>query len=131
MASGSRTLRQRWSDAFKKRIVAEASEPGVTVSEIARRYDLDARRVSNWMKKFDSGVALVPVEVTSGDSDSPTSPAIEVDLPCGTRVRCGQETSAELVTSVFSNACSTWLCVDSKYRNVAQWKRTPTLKRSE
>jgi hypothetical protein len=24
MASGSRTLRQRWSDAFKKRIVAEA-----------------------------------------------------------------------------------------------------------
>ena len=38
MASGSRTLRQRWSDAFKKRIVAEASEPGVTVTEIAGRY---------------------------------------------------------------------------------------------
>jgi transposase-like protein len=36
MASGSRTFRQRWSDAFKKRIVAEASEPGVTVAEVAR-----------------------------------------------------------------------------------------------
>ena len=36
MAAGSRTLRQRWSDAFKKRIVAGSSEPGVTVAEIAR-----------------------------------------------------------------------------------------------
>ena len=102
MASGSRTLRQRWSDAFKKRIVAEASEPGVTVAEIARRYDLDARRVSNWMKKFGPGVALVPVEVTTGSSDSPTSPTIEIDLPCGTRVRCGPEIDNELIRSVIA-----------------------------
>ena len=102
MASGSRTLRRRWSETFKKRVVAEASEPGVTVTEIARRYDLDARRVSNWIKKFGSGVALVPVEVTSDHNGSPTSTAIEVDLPCGTRVRCGPETSAELVTSVIA-----------------------------
>jgi transposase-like protein len=102
MASGSRTLRQRWSDAFKKRIVAEASQSGETVTQIARRYDLDGRRVSNWMQKFGSGVALVPVEVTSDHSDSPTSNALEIDLPCGTRVRCGPETSAELVTSVIA-----------------------------
>ena len=102
MAARPRTSRRRWSDTFKKRIVAEASEPGVTVTQIARRYDLDARRVSNWMKKFGSGVALVPVEVTSDDSGSPTSTAIEIDLPCGTRVRCGPETSAELVTSVIA-----------------------------
>lgn len=55
MASGSRTSRRQWSETFKKRVVAEASEPGMTVTEIARRYDLDARRVSNWMKKFGSG----------------------------------------------------------------------------
>ena len=102
MASGSRTLRQRWSDAFKKRIVAEASEPGVTVAEIARRYDLDARRVSNWMKKFGSGVALVPVEVTSDHSGSPTSTAIEVDLPCGTRVRCHADANTELVADIIT-----------------------------
>ena len=102
MASGSRTLRQRWSDAFKKRIVAEASEPGVTVAEIARRYDLDARRVSNWMKKFGSGVELVQVEVTSHHSDSPTSTAIEVDLPCGTRVRCYADANTELVTEIIA-----------------------------
>ena len=84
MASGSRTLRQRSSDAFKKRIVAEASEPGVTVAEIARRYDLDAGRVSNWMKKFGSGVALVAVEVTSDHSGSPTS-----KLTCLAAQECG------------------------------------------
>ena len=102
MAARPRTSRRRWSDTFKKRIVAEASEPGVTVTQIARRYDLDARRVSNWMKKFGSGVALVPVEVTSDDSGSPTSTAIEIDLPCGTRVRCGPETGTELVASVIA-----------------------------
>jgi transposase-like protein len=102
MASGSRTLRRRWSETFKKRVVAEASDPSVTVTQIARRYDLDVRRVSNWMKKFGSGVALVPVEVTTDHSGSSTSPTIEVDLPCGTRVRCGPETSAELVTSVIA-----------------------------
>jgi transposase-like protein len=37
-----------WSDTFKKRVVAEASRSGVTVAQIAHRYDLDARRISNW-----------------------------------------------------------------------------------
>ena len=102
MASRPRTSRQRWSDAFKKRIVAEASQSGETVAQIARRYDLDGRRVSNWMKKFGSGVALVPVEVTSDHSDSPTSPAIEIDLPCGTRVRCHADANTELVADIIA-----------------------------
>ena len=65
MASGSRTSRQRWSDAFKKRIVAEASQPGETVAQIARRYDLDTKQISNWKTKFGSSVTLMPVEVTT------------------------------------------------------------------
>jgi hypothetical protein len=32
MASGSRTLRRRWSEMFKKRVVTKVSEPGVTVT---------------------------------------------------------------------------------------------------
>ncbi|MGI9325914.1 MAG: transposase [Pseudomonadales bacterium] len=54
MALRPGTSRQRWSDTFKKRVVAEASKPGITVTEIARRYDLDGRQVSNWIKKFGS-----------------------------------------------------------------------------
>ncbi len=100
MASTPRTSRRRWSETFKKGVAAEASEPGVTIGQIAGRYDLDARRVSNWMKKFGSGVALMPVEVTSDNGRSPTSPAIEIDLPSGTRLRCDPGTNTELVTSV-------------------------------
>ena len=102
MAARPRTSRRRWSETFKKPVVAEASEPGMTVTQIARRYDLDARRVSNWMKKFGPGVALVPIEVTTDSSDSPTSPTIEIDLPCGTRVRCGPEIDNELIRSVIA-----------------------------
>ena len=75
MASTPRTSRRCWSETFKKPVAAEASEPGVTIAQIASRYDLDARRVSNWMKKFGSGVALAPLEVASDDSGSPTSTA--------------------------------------------------------
>ncbi len=71
MASRPITSRQRWSDAFKKRLVAEARQSGETVAQIARRYDLDGRRVSNWMKKFSSEAALVPVEVMPDDGKSP------------------------------------------------------------
>ena len=82
--------------------MAEASQPGETVAQIARRYDLDARRVSNWMKKFNSGTALIPVEVTSEGNGLPVPPCVEIDLPCGTRVRCGAETDMELVTGIIA-----------------------------
>ncbi len=102
MAARPRTSRRRWSETFKKHVVAEASEPGMTVTHIARSYDLDARRVSNSMKKFGSGVALVPIEVTSDGNVSPTFSGIEIDLPSGTRVRCGPKTGTKLVVSVIA-----------------------------
>ena len=69
MTSRPRTSCRRWSDIFKKRVVAEASQPGMTVAQIAHRYDLDARRISNWKTKFGSGEILVPVEVTPDDDN--------------------------------------------------------------
>jgi len=66
MVSKSRTSRRRWSDTFKKRVVAEASQPGLTVAQIARRYDLDAKRISNWKTKFGFREILVPVERECG-----------------------------------------------------------------
>jgi len=102
MASRPRTLRQRWSDAFKKRIVAEASQPGETVAQIARRLDLDGRRVSNWMKKFGSRTALILIDITSDADGLSAPPCIEIVVPCGTRVRCGSETNMELVTGIIA-----------------------------
>ena len=102
MAPRSKTPRRRWSETFKKRVATEACEPGVTVAQIARRYELDARRESNWMKKFNSGTALIPVEVTSEGNGLPVPPCVEIDLPCGTRVRRGAETDMELVTGIIA-----------------------------
>ena len=107
MASRTRTSRQRWSDAFKKRIVAEASQSGETVAQIARRYDLDGRRVSNWMKKFGSDAALVPIEVTPDDGNSPMlapppSTCVEVNLPCGAKMRFGADVGAELAAEIIA-----------------------------
>jgi hypothetical protein len=41
----------------------------VTASQIAHRYDLDARRISNWKTKFGSRGVLVPPEVTPHDDN--------------------------------------------------------------
>jgi hypothetical protein len=74
----------------------------MTVAQIARRYDFDARRVSNWIKKFSSGAALVPVEVMSVGDGFLKQPCIEIDLPCGTRLRCGSETDMDLLTGIIA-----------------------------
>jgi len=107
MASRPRTSRRRWSDTFKKRVVAEASQPGVTVAQIAHRYDLDAKRISNWKTKFGSSVTLIPVEFTTTDDGLPmptdsSRPNIEIELPCGTRVRCDAGANADLVANVIA-----------------------------
>jgi transposase len=69
MASRSRTPRRRWSVEFKKRVVAEASQPGVSGAKIAHRYDLNANLLFSWKNKFGDGAALVPIEITLDDSD--------------------------------------------------------------
>ena len=63
MSSTSRAAHRRWGVAFKKRVVAEASRPGVSAAQIARRYDLNANLLFNWKKKYGTDVALVPVEI--------------------------------------------------------------------
>ena len=57
------------------------------------------------MKKFSSEAALVPVEVTPDDGNSPMlapqpSTCVEVDLPCGMKVRFGADVNAELMTEI-------------------------------
>ena len=44
--------RRRWSDAEKRRIVAESYQPGVSVSVVARRNDVNANLVFTWRRQF-------------------------------------------------------------------------------
>ena len=44
--------RRRWSEAQKRRIVAESREPGVSVSVVARRYNVNANQVFTWRRQY-------------------------------------------------------------------------------
>lgn len=58
-----RLLRRRWSDEFKARAVAEALEPGSSVSAIARRLDIHPSQLFGWRR-----AALGPHKESTGSS---------------------------------------------------------------
>jgi len=61
--------RRIWEDDEKRRIVAQARVPGVSVSQVARRYDVNANLVFKWLRdpRFkpaeDNLPSFLPVEV--------------------------------------------------------------------
>ena len=103
-------LENREHRVAKKRVVAEASRLDVSAAQIARRYDLNANLLFNWRKKYGAEGALVAVEILPDDglghsnyvpeeldnggsaaSGSGPTHVLEIDLPCGSRLRCGRE----------------------------------------
>ena len=96
--------RRSWPAALKKQIVAETLEPGASVSVVARRHDVNANLVFNWLRlqrkavpvaKVAPATRLVPVRVSTepaaavGGSAVGELPSgvIEIELPGGVRVR--------------------------------------------
>ncbi len=62
-AEVTRVVRRRnWSDAEKGRIVAEAVAPGAVVAEVARRHDLAAQQLSNWIRAAKDGRFALPAD---------------------------------------------------------------------
>jgi transposase len=63
-----RRRRRVWADDEKRRIVARTRVPGVSVSQVARRYDVNANLVFKWLRdpRFQPGeeaCPFLPVEV--------------------------------------------------------------------
>ena len=67
-----RRSRRFWDDDEKRRIVAQTRVPGVSVSQVARRYDVNANMVFKWLRdpRFNAlegaAASFLPVEVISG-----------------------------------------------------------------
>lgn len=60
--------RRQFTEADRHRILAEAAKPGVSLSEIARRYGIARRVLCRW--KQDLAASFVDIEI----SDAPASP---------------------------------------------------------
>ena len=66
---GIQRRRRIWEDDEKRRIVAQTRVPGVSVSQAARRYDVNANMVFKWLRdprfmpSADDLPSFLPVEV--------------------------------------------------------------------
>ena len=98
MADRDKRKRRSYSTAFKRRVVAEALEPGASVSAVARRHDLNANMVFLWRRdpRFGPGqdaATFLPVEVKPAETPPIPEPAraggadeIEIALASGHRL---------------------------------------------
>jgi len=105
--------RRRWSLQDKLQIVEETMQPGVTVTEVARRHGLAPSVVFTWRRLAregrlgDAGPVFMPVEITpvpvqAIPAASPTrrTGVIEIVLGRGRRIRVDREVDAEALRRV-------------------------------
>jgi transposase len=105
--------RRRWSLQDKLRIVEETMQPGVTVTEVARRHGLAPSVVFTWRRLArdgglgDAGPAFMPVEITPIPAQVPSAASpprriglIEIVLGRGRRIRVDREVDAEALRRV-------------------------------
>jgi transposase len=95
-----RGKRRSWSDDEKRVICGQTRVPGVSVSQVARRYDVNANQVFNWLKEprfaalepAEPEAVFLPIEITQAGgvivpSDHTEPGTLEIDLAGGHRLR--------------------------------------------
>ncbi len=110
----------RWSKSFKKRLLCEAAEPDSSFERIAQTYGLKASQLLAWQKRYGgmpvaTSPAFFPIEVLSDEENgsenlvsegfgerSTAGPYFEIDLPCGTQLRCGPGLNPALLSQALS-----------------------------
>lgn len=108
--------RRKWSDDDKARIVAETSQPGAVVCEVARRWQVSPQQVFDWRHRARKALvsaaaepAFVPIVPIARETPAPVpepspsparpAPSIEVKL-VGAVLRVPPGADAELLTMV-------------------------------
>ena len=94
-----RRKRRVWSDDEKRMICAQTRLPGVSVSQVARRYDVNANLVFTWLRdpryadacEDDTAPCFLPVELV-GEATSAQAPdepvtRMEIEVAGGLRLR--------------------------------------------
>jgi len=86
-------VRRRWSDEFKAQAVAEAMQPGASVSAIARRIGVDPSQLFTWRRNARQQSAGPLAKVTDGELPGwATTKCVAVEIAIGDAViRAGTE----------------------------------------
>jgi transposase len=115
--------RRRWRVADKLRILAEAEQPGVSFSDVARRHEISRGLLQTWRRLFEQGLLVersppmfLPVHIAENGNASaasmpvPSAPAaggsgrhaglMEIDLGGGRRVRVDRNVDTEALRRV-------------------------------
>ena len=105
--------RRRWGLQDKLQIVEETLQPGVTVTEVARRHGLAPSVVFTWRRLAregrlgDAGPSFMPVEITPVPAQAPSAASpprriglIEIVLGRGRRIRVDRDVDAEALRRV-------------------------------
>ncbi len=100
--SAPRRTTRHWPYEKKRRIVEETMKPGMSVSIVARRHDINANLVFAWRKLYQEGRlgvkgsehSFIPVGIVGTQTSAPSpisSPRsagmVELELPGGIRLR--------------------------------------------
>ena len=88
---GQRRKRRVWSDAEKRMICVQARLPGISVSQVARRYDVNANLVFSWLRDpcfapdegaVEEHAGFLPVEIIDAGAEPGGEPeAAEQRMP--------------------------------------------------
>jgi hypothetical protein len=98
--------RRTFSEEEKRRIVDEASQPGVSLSQVARRYGIYRRLLFRWREELrpkpeptSDPPVFAPVQVMDAGSvaEAAAAPGIEIELAGGRRVRFERDADPETV----------------------------------
>lgn len=66
--------RRRFSEADRRRIVAEADQPGANLCEVARRYGIARRVLGRWRQEQAAMPIFVEVEIVDGTVEREMAP---------------------------------------------------------
>jgi transposase len=110
--------RRRWRVADKLRILAEAEQPGMSFSEVARRHEISRGLLQTWRRQLRQGLLdevspprLLPVQIAES-SEVPTlsisslrrggkrAGLIEIELENGPRIRVDRDVDADALRRV-------------------------------
>ena len=109
--------RRRWPDEDKLRVLEEAAEPGVRLSDVARRHDILPQQIRRWRRQLFGEVEAIPeaqifAPVTlieappppqpGGRSSKPRLAMVEISLRNGRVLKVAADLDRQVLASLIT-----------------------------